>query len=651
MKSKISCFNKTIFKKNFTLYWPLWVGYLILMLAMVPVNLFQYMHQTLVEPQVKQYSALRNIFSLAASPSVLFVFCVAAVMCVFSYLYNTKNTNGMHGLPVTRLELFVTNTVSAFSFLAAADVISFIAAVFVGIGSGVTRIDVLLYMLLFQLGITFFGVAFATAVAMLTGNMIAMPVYCYIANYLYVIIREVLEEVIISITYGLYDLWGTDISYILSPLYYLEQKVGATTGYDEVLKQINKIQINGGAAVAAYAGAGVLLYLFAYRLYRRRQLETAGDVIAVNFMKPVFRFGLGICGGTALGYAISEMFYFDAVRYSDARFMILLCFTIICVFVGFFMAEMLMQKSFRIFKKKIIIEAVASAGIVVILLAALKGDVFGLESYMPKQEEIAEAWIARDYPVKYEGSETAELLDMHSQILVDKEQNLLARAEGNRSYSVTIKYVLTDGSFLVRQYLLPIDGENPLNPDTVTGQILAKEMEPERLKQYLLGMDYEGNRYLTGSMDLYDTYQNYMTYSLTEEENLVILEAFMKDLKEGNWQPYYIRDLQTEETTDEFMNDINIRFYNETGIEKISEEYYDIPMYYEDAGSNGYFIGGTEAVTEADTAIAFAGKADSSTFYMSFGKKCVNLVNALEELGIVNDTWHLYTHEEYEALE
>lgn len=651
MKSKISCFNKTIFKKNFTLYWPLWIGYLILMIAMVPVNLFQYMHQTLVEPQVKQYSALRNIFTVAASPSLLFVFCVAAVMCVFSYLYNTKNTNGIHGLPVTRLELFVTNTVSAFSFLAAADVISFIAAVFVGLGSGVTRIDVLLYMLLFQLGITFFGVAFAATVAMLTGNMIAMPVYCYIANYLYVIIREVLEEVVISITYGLYDLWGTDISYILSPLYYLEQKVGATTGYDEVLKQINKIQINGGGVVAAYAGAGVLLYLLAYRLYRRRQLETAGDIISVKFMKPVFRFGLGICGGTALGYAISETFYFDTIRHSDARFAILLCFVIICVFVGFFTAEMLMQKSFRIFKKKIIIESVVSAGMVIILLVTLKGDVFGLESYMPKQEEIAEGWIARDYPVKYEGSEIAELLDMHRQILADKEKCLQARAEGSKYYSVTIKYLLTDGSFLVRQYYLPIDAENPLNPDTVTGQILAKEMEPERLKQYLFGIDYEGNRYLTGSMGLYDMYQNYMTYSFTEEEIAVILDAFMKDLEEGNWQPYFIGDWQTEEATDEFMNDINIRFYNETGIEKISEEYYDIPMYYEDAGAGGYFVTDTMVETVAVTETAFAGKADSDTFYMGFGKKCVNLVNALEELGIVNDTWHLYTYEEYEALE
>ncbi len=651
MKSKISCFNRTIFKKNFTLYWPLWVGYLILMLAFIPVNLFQYMHGYMVEPLVRQYSALRNIFSLAASPSLLFVFCVVAVMCVFSYLYNTKNTNGIHGLPVTRLELFVTNALSAFLFLAIPEMISFVAGVFVGIGCGVTRIDVLLYLLLFQLGITFFGVAFATAVAMLTGHMMAMPVYCYIANYLYVILREVLENLIINITYGLHDLWGSDISYVLSPLYYLESSVQITTEYNDVLERLDKITISGGNVVAAYAGVGVLLFVLAYQLYRRRQLETAGDVIAVKFMKPIFRIGLGICGGTTLGIGISEIFYFDTVRYSDARFAIMLCFVLVCIFIGCFMAEMLMQKTFHIFKKKIIIEAVVSAAFMTVFLLALNADMFGLESYMPKQEDITEAWACRDYPIKYEGEEIEDLLATHAQIISEKEENLLARMDSNTSaYSVTIKYLLTDGSYVVRTYSLPVDAENPLNPDTTCGQILAKETEPERLKQYLLGKNYESNMYLTGYIGLYDQYQNYLEYRFTEEEISVVMEAFQKDLEAGNWIEYEFSPFNAESGKDHFMNDIRIRFYNEDGIERISDKYYEIPMYYENMAGGGYL----GAVETADAAVyqgvTFDGRVDSETVYMSFGKKCVNLIAALEELGIINDTWQVYTYSEYDAL-
>ena len=649
MKSKISCFNKTIFKKNLTLYWPLWTGFLLMQLAMIPLNLYQYMRTYTNNPIARQYSALRNVFEIAAEPVVLFIFCVLAVMCVFSYLYTAKNANGIHGLPVTRLELFVTNVLSAFTFLAAAELISFIAGVFVGLACGVTNIEVLLYLILFQLGITFFGVAFSTVIAMLTGHIMAMPIYCFIANYLYMIVREVLENVIVNVTYGLGDLWGTDVTYVLSPLYFLERSVNVTTRYNEALERLDTITVSGGGAVAAYAGIGVVLFVLAYLLYRKRQLETAGDVIAVKFMKPIFRIGLGICGGTTLGVGLSELFYFETARYSDARFYIMLVFVIVCIFIGYFMAEMLMQKSFRIFKKHIVVEAVASVVVMTVFLFALNTDAFGLERKLPKQDEIVQAWVDLDYPVKYEGEEVADLLEVHAQIIDEKDEviDAITRNEAN-CYGATFKYVLTDGSVFSRNYSLPIDNENPTNPDMSSGQIIAKEMEPERYKQYLLGMNYKNNMYLSGFINLYDQYQNYLEYRFSEEELQVISEALLKDIEEGNMVIYELYSISgTDIADEEFMSDLQIRYYNEKGIVRMEDVYYDIPTYYEDANLFGGY-GGT--ATEAVTA-EFASSVDSDSIYTRFGKNCTNLVNALEELGIVNDVWHLYTHEEFNMLE
>lgn len=649
MKSKISCFNKTIFKKNLTLYWPLWTAFLLLMLAMIPLNLYQYMRSYSNNPLARQYSALRNVFEIASEPVLLFTFCVFAVMCVFSYLYNAKNTNGIHGLPVTRLELFVTNVLSAFTFLAAAEVISFVAGVFVGISCGVTNIEVLLYLLLFQLGVTFFGVAFATTIAMLTGHIMAMPVYCFIANYLYLVVREVLENLIVNVTYGLTDLWGTDITYVLSPIYYLQKNIQVATTYNDALERLDTITVSGGGTVAAYAGVGVLLFVLAYRLYRRRQLETAGDVISVGFMKPVFRIGLGICGGTTLGLGISELFYFDTARYSDARFYIMLCFVVVCIFIGYFMAEMLMQKSFRIFKKHILIEAVASVAVMTVFLFALNTDAFGLERKLPKQDEIVEAWVDLDYPVKYEGEELADLLATHAQIIAEKDEVIdgIARNEVN-CYNATFKYVLADGSVLSRNYSLPIDNENPTNPDMPSGRLIAKEMEPERYKQYVLGVNYDSNMYLSGYLSLYDKYQNYMEYRFSEEELEVIADALMKDIEEGNLVIYDLYAINGSDIeNDEYMNDLQLRYYNEEGIVRIEDTYYDIPMYYEDAWVGGY---GYAETTEA-VAVEFGSTVDSDSLYTRFGKNCTNLVNALEKLGVINDIWHLYTYEEYDMLE
>lgn len=40
MKSKISCFNKTIFKKNVTHFWPIWLVYMGYLVFALPVNLW-----------------------------------------------------------------------------------------------------------------------------------------------------------------------------------------------------------------------------------------------------------------------------------------------------------------------------------------------------------------------------------------------------------------------------------------------------------------------------------------------------------------------------------------------------------------------------------------------------------------------------------
>ena len=653
MKSKISCFNKTIFKKNLTLYWPLWTAFLLYMLAGVPVSLYQYMRGYSVTPETKQFTALRSVFNFATEPIVIFVFCVAAVMAVFSYLYTAKNANGIHGLPVTRRELFVTNAMSAFSFLALAELIAFIASVFVGIMCGVTRMDILLWAFLMQLGITLFGVAFSTCIAMLTGHIMAMPAYCIIANYLYVIVRYVAETLILELTYGLSDLWGNDISYVLSPLYYMSQTIEASLEHSVTDRMINNVTIEGAGVVAGYAAVGVVLLVLAYRLYRKRQLETAGDIIAVKFMKPVFRFGVGIFGGTTLGLILSDLFYFETVKYSDGRFIIKLFFVMACNLIGFFAAEMLMQKNFRIFNKKILVQAGVSVVTIMLFMGCIHGDVFGLERQLPKKEEIVKAFVDFDYPVKYEGAEIEELLAIHQQILDEKESTLSLQSLDNATYTATFRYLLKDGRVFSRDYGILVEDGYYNNPDAVSGKLIAKELEPERMTKYLLGVNHENNKYLTGSIYLYDEYRNHFEHRLSEEEITAIVDALKKDIENGSYANYLLYTHRRNDLNeDEFLNDVNFTYYNEEEIIHIEDEYWELQdlyyEYYEDMG--GGVTNGVAAESAVAQTVSFGAKFDTDNYYMSFGRQCTNLVKVLEELGIVNDTWHLYTHEEYDAL-
>ena len=116
MRSKTSCFNKTIFFKNITHFWPIWMLILAWNLFVLPFMIYnssqQYKLMNDIGKEELEQSMSNDILSLVAvyiNPVVLFIFSVVAVMAVFSYLYQARSANTIHALPVTRKELFFTN--------------------------------------------------------------------------------------------------------------------------------------------------------------------------------------------------------------------------------------------------------------------------------------------------------------------------------------------------------------------------------------------------------------------------------------------------------------------------------------------------------------------------------------------------------------
>ena len=150
MKSKTSYFNKTIFKKNITHYWPIWGIILFWNLFLLPFMLYdnslQYRYFTnMTQAQMDQQrlSDVTSLLQIYITPGLLFIFSVAAVMAVFSYLYSTRSAYTFHALPVTRIELFVTNYVSGLLFLLVPEAIGFLAGTLVSVVCGYTSINCL----------------------------------------------------------------------------------------------------------------------------------------------------------------------------------------------------------------------------------------------------------------------------------------------------------------------------------------------------------------------------------------------------------------------------------------------------------------------------------------------------------------------------
>ena len=58
------------------------------------------------------------------------------------------------------------------------------------------------------------------------------------------------------------------------------------------------LSYRGLRILAAYVAAAVVIYLIAYYCYKKRRIESAGDLISFNWVKPLFRWGVG----TGVGY-------------------------------------------------------------------------------------------------------------------------------------------------------------------------------------------------------------------------------------------------------------------------------------------------------------------------------------------------------------
>ena len=223
MKSKTSCFNKTIFKKNVTRFWPIWLLYMGYLVFALSVNLWldmaSYNRWDVYTQTQRQLMALSDTLGAVLNPLPTFIFAGVSIMAVFSYLYSARNANMIHALPVDRLELFVTNFSSAAAFMIIPQTIMFVITVFVCIAARVTYIQYILYWYGATVGTTFFALAQGAAVAMLTGHIAAFPFYYVVANFLYVGVVSLAGTLVNTLCFGVSESWEPKQSGILSPMY------------------------------------------------------------------------------------------------------------------------------------------------------------------------------------------------------------------------------------------------------------------------------------------------------------------------------------------------------------------------------------------------------------------------------------------------
>ena len=451
MRSGISCFNSHLWCKNMTRFWPVWACYGLFWTFVQPLQFL--VAASRPGRSADGLAAMARDLPGTLGPGVLvsFLFGICAAMAVFSYLFTSRSACMMHALPLDRRALFVTNYLSGLCFLWLPNLAVFVLTLVIEAAYGCLNPGAALTWLLIQSATALFFYSFAVFCAMFTGNTVALPAFYVILNFLCSVVYSLLTEVLSLLLYGSWGLGSGGIASAVDWLTPLERLASACSFYTlasgdgEVIRTLNRPE-----ETAVYAAAAVVLAALALAVYRRRHIESAGDVVAVAVVRPVFRCGVALCAGLCFGACTAVILdLYEALPLS--------LFVILWAVVGYFVAEMLLQRSFRVWQRWK--GAAALACLLAVLFAAVELDWFGYETRVPEVEQVQSVRVLNldgapdDGAVGYvdltSPEEIAQAVSLHRAIV---EQRNRSGRFCDGTVDVDFTYTLTNGKTLNRHY-------------------------------------------------------------------------------------------------------------------------------------------------------------------------------------------------------
>jgi len=567
MRSGTSFFNSTLYRKNMTRFWPIWAVYGVIWAFAMPLQLITILGQYASNAEFLFSHLARQaqepVYMLESGVVISAVFGLAAAMAVFSYLFFGRSAYMMHSLPLDRNTLFVTNYLSGLSFLVLPNLAIALMTAAVEAVLGCLNLHALFTWLIVQSATALFFYSFAVFCAMFTGHLLALPAFYAILNFLVYVILSLLGAVLTVLLYGFDGFRGgiETIAEWLTPF----TKLVAACSYAYVMSDngdwVRTAQLRDPGVVAVYAVVAVVLTLAALWVYHKRHVESAGDVVAIPLVRPVFKYGVALCAGLCFGVFTSAILSLESELFLSV-------FSVIWAIIGYFVAEMLLRKSFRVFKAWK--GAVVLAALLSLVFASAALDWFGYEDRVPDPADVTQVHLhSTSMGVPYDSAHYGNALiltdpdqirlvtDLHRGFVTEKDRH---DHPGEEYISAYLEYTLADGSTLVRRYSsAPIN----LDEEKIEGSLAnaAAELISDReLVREMYGFDeilaeknarlvrVELERFWDGKDE---KYSNLYLDNATNNQLIQLWKAVLLDFEEGNIGTRYLFDHspQREENT------------------------------------------------------------------------------------------------------
>ena len=405
-----------------------------------------------------------------------------------------------------------------------------------------------------------FFYSFAVFCAMFTGHILALPAFYLILSFLVPGLIYLVEAIARQFLFGFTGAaWAEDGSLWFSPVLKLAR--GTASGQNNAT---DVYQFHGLGLVTLYALIGLVLAGIALVVYRRRQLERAGDVITVGWVYPVFRYGVALCAAIALGI----FFYTIFCSLLPQSPWVLLVWMVVWGAAGCFIAEMLLSKRFWVFKS-------CWKGCVVFLvclcacMTALELDLVGFEQSVPAAAQVESVRIYginstprddgddilfTDDPDVIQG-----VVDLHTAITEHKEElDAWQHQDGgsevwttdsdgvalqkSTSDTLIFTYVMKDDSVVKRQYTIPITADALADDTTPASRLSALLNRPDVVSDTYFGIVKPEDQLVDAAIvNLYNPDDNSYGFEYLPSDLLEpLMEAIQTDIAEGNLGRRYL---------------------------------------------------------------------------------------------------------------
>lgn len=470
-------------------------------------NTVQVVDEDSIEPYYSPNNYDREHYiEILYNPIVLltiFVLPVLISILLFKYTNEEKSSSFIHGLPISKRKLYITNILTGIVMYVIPFLLNVIIILLLNIGEMGKYLqfaDIMKWFGVCMLYNTMFF-AFATFIGTFCASKISHGILTYILMYAPIGGLAIASIIMESALFGFKGLSSNLEEFRGWPFIKIIEDFREMGSY--YLSQTIKFETS---TIIIYIASIIVMLVLGYFIYKKRKLEITKEFIAFKGIRSFVKYV-----ATFLVNLLSYMYFCDV--FEENKIVTLLASFIITL-IAYLIIEMILKKTYKVFKS--IIGFIVYAVIITITFVILSTGAFGYETRIPKAENVEEvSFKVRNETINFKEKQNIENIINFQQKLVDEKK------KGYTEY--TIEYKLKGGRKITRKY----DINNSLYKEELNKILTSNEYYEEKIKQI---EDVQKIKRITINISYKEQYST-KTIRIKESDMSDFIENLIKDIK------------------------------------------------------------------------------------------------------------------------